>query len=82
LPAISLADDGAGHFRLRIEYLRRVGSLLTYTPQFGSGPGDWAEAANPVSVTPIDGEWQRCVVEDTLGTADAPRRFARVVVSW
>jgi hypothetical protein len=83
LPAVDLVPDGQGGHRLRMEYLRRVGAGLTYTPQF-SGNMDWAEAAGPVTVTPIgDGlEWERCVVEDSQSTTSASRRFARVRVSW
>ena len=86
LPAINLVDDGQGHCRLRMEYLRRVGGslALTYTPQFSSSlnPADWSSATLPITVTPINANWERCVVEDSLSTAEAPRRFGRVSVAW
>jgi hypothetical protein len=65
-----------------MEYVRRVGDVLKYTPQFSSGlnPEDWVDASSRVVVTPIDTKWERCIVEDTLTTADAVRRFARVAV--
>jgi alpha-tubulin suppressor-like RCC1 family protein len=84
LPAISMVAAGADRFRLRIEYLRRIGNGWTYTPQFAGAldPAAWAAAANPVTVTPVNAEWERCVVEDTLTTAQAARRFGRVAVTY
>ena len=84
LPAIGLAANAQGQRHLRLEYLRRVRGGLIYTPQFASGlnAGDWAPAANPVTVTPIDADWERCVVEDTQTTSAATRRFGRVAVAW
>ena len=84
LPAIDLVDDGQGGCRLRIEYLRRLGANLSYTPEFASGldPADWAPATLSITATPIDAAWERCVVEDTLSTAEAPCRYARVAVTW
>lgn len=83
LPAVDLVPDGQGGRRLRMEYLRRTGAGLTYTPQFAANM-DWAEATGPVTVTPIgDGtEWERCVVEDSQSTPSASKRFGRVRVSW
>jgi hypothetical protein len=83
LPAVDLVPDGQGGHRLRMEYLRRVGAGLTYTPQF-AGNMDWAEAVGQVTVTPVgDGlEWERCVVEDSQSTTSASRRFGRVRVFW
>ena len=82
LPAVNLIDDGSGQRRLRIEYLRRVAAGLTYTPEFAGGlaPEDWAPATGPITVTPINADWERCVVEDSQGTADAACRFGRVAV--
>ncbi len=84
LPAIELVNSGPGERRLRLEYLRRVGTGLTYTPQFAGGvtPADWLPASNPVIVTPIDVNWERCVVEDSQAMPAAARRFGRVMVNW
>jgi len=86
LPAIQLVTDGAGKRRLRMEYLRRVGGPLplTYTPEFAShlNPADWLPATHPVTVTPINAEWERCIVEDALSTTEATCRFGRVAISW
>jgi len=84
LPAVYLIVDDTGRQRLRIEYLRRVGAGLTYIPEFASGlgPDDWVPATNPPTVTPIDAQWERCVVDDSLPAAQARCRFARVVVQF
>lgn len=84
LPAVDLVNSGPGQRRLRLEYLRRVDAGLTYTPQFAGGltPADWLPASNPVTVTPINANWERCVVEDSQSTPGAARRFGRVVVNW
>ncbi|MEO7100812.1 MAG: putative Ig domain-containing protein [Luteolibacter sp.] len=83
LPTISLVSDGQGHRLLRIEYLRRIGSGLTYTPQFSSGlsPSDWQPATQPVQVTPINGSWERCAVDDSQVTPGVAKRFGRVAVA-
>ena len=84
LPAIDVIPAGAGRLRLRIEYLRRAGDGLVYIPQFASGldAEAWAAAENPVTVTAAGDGWERCAVEDTLTTAEAPQRFARVSVRF
>ena len=83
LPAIGLITDGQGQKRLRLEYLRKIGDDLTYTPQFASalGLGDWVNAGPP-TVTPVNAQWERCVVEDSVAMAQAPRRFGRVAVRY
>ena len=84
LPAITLATDGEGQQRLRVEFVRRVGSILSYAPQFTGGLGAtaWQSSGNLVSITAIDDEWERCIVEDSQTTSAASKRFARVAVSW
>ena len=85
LPAITVVSYGV-HRRLRIEYLRRLGAAtgLTYRPQFtsdlsASGPGGW-EDAGIGTVTTIDSDWERVVIEDSV--RGAPGRFGRVVVEY
>ena len=84
LPAIGLVADGPGRQRLRIEFLRRVGAGLIYTPQFSGNMqvSSWQAATQPVTVTPINGGWERCVVLDSQSTSAATQRFGRVSVSW
>lgn len=82
LPAVTLVSDGAGRRRLRLEYIRRVGAGLSYTPEFSSNATDWSAATQTVTVSAIDSQWERCVVEDALFIPETARRFARVRVAW
>ncbi|MDP3850864.1 MAG: hypothetical protein Q8Q59_10195 [Luteolibacter sp.] len=84
LPVIDLVAAGPEHQRLRIEYIRRVGSGMRYTAAFASSldAGNWESAEDRVIISPAGTGWERCVVEDTLTTANAPRRFARVAVVY
>lgn len=81
LPLVNTVTDANGKRRLHMEYLRRVGSRLTYIPQFSSGLADssWSDAPQVLAPTPVNGEWERCLVEDEV-TAGA--RFGRVKVRW
>lgn len=81
LPQVSIVTGANGGRRLHMEYLRRVGSRLTYVPQFSSGLGEssWSDVPLLLAPTPVNGEWERCVVEDE-GTGGM--RFGRVKVRW
>ncbi len=82
LPAVTLVPNGLGQRKLRMEYIRRVGAGMNYAPQFSSSATNWAAPTLPITVTPINAQWERCVVEDTLLTPGTARRFGRVVVTW
>ena len=45
LPGMLTFDDSQGRPRLRLEFLRRTGSGLTYVPQFSSNLKTWAQSA-------------------------------------
>jgi Regulator of chromosome condensation (RCC1) repeat len=83
-PAITMEPDGVGGQRLRLEYIRRIGSTMTYTPQFGNSPAGsgLSDATGTVIITPIDAEWERCVVTDSQSTGTAQRRFGSVKIRW
>jgi hypothetical protein len=85
LPAVSVVGSGPSR-RLRIEYLQRItsGNGLTYRPQFcsapgASGPTGW-QNAGAGTPTPINADWQRVVIEDSV--QGDPVRFGRVVVEY
>ncbi|MEO5711896.1 MAG: hypothetical protein ABIT37_00260, partial [Luteolibacter sp.] len=82
LPVTNLVSDGLGHQLLRIQYLRRIGSSLTYTPQFSSGlsTDTWQQATQTIQVTPVNAQWERCQVDDSQTTSAAAKRFGRVAV--
>ena len=79
LPLIRLIDD-----RLQIEYLRRKldGNLAT-TPQFGSSlPAGFVAATETEIVTPINGQFERVVINDSQTTSTALTRFGRVYLEY
>lgn len=83
-PAVSLIPAGLGQWRLRVEYVRRVGAGISYRAEFSSALTDesWQESTISPQITAIDSSWERCVVEDSFLGPGTTRRFARVVVSW
>jgi len=78
-----LSGQGAER-RLAIEFVRRRGNTgLIYIPEAcsdpaGSGLDGWQPASGPVTVTPIDGDWERVIVEDDATIGTHPRRFIRL----
>ncbi len=83
LPISKMIVDNQGHSRLQLEYLRRIGSGLTYVPEFASSlsPLNWTPAVSPEQVTPVDANWERCTVIDNQFTPSPARRFGRIRVS-
>ena len=73
----------AGNQRLTIEFVRRKNASLTYTVQFANSPAgaSFLSAVNAPTVTPIDANWDRVVVEDNVTTGDQAIRFGRVRVT-
>ena len=56
---------------------------LTYTVRFANSPAgaSFVSAVNAPTVTPIDANWERVIVEDDVTTGDQAIRFGRVRVS-
>ena len=82
LPVSLPIIDAQGRRRLRMEFLRRIGSGLSYSPEFSSGlaPGDWVPATHPLEITPVNLEWERCVIDDYEFTPSPTVRFGRIGV--
>ena len=87
LPYVSRQAIGTG--RLTIEYLRRKSATdISYTVQFSenlSSPpaaGSWAASVSEVSVTEIDADWERVIVEDLAIHDNFPNRFVRVKIDF
>jgi hypothetical protein len=76
LPKIDLVSGTPA--KLRLEYLRRKDSGLTYIPQFGTRLNDFATMTETPVITSIDDTWERAVIEKTI-TGDTG--FARVKVN-
>lgn len=82
LPLIRPIVDAQGQRRLRMEYLRRTGSGLSYVPEFSSSlnPDGWVAATHALEITPVNAEWERCVIDDYEFTPSPPARFGRIGV--
>jgi hypothetical protein len=78
LPSITTSKTPGGQ-RLRIEFVRRRNdNSLGYQAQFSMDNTIWVPAVAAPTVTVIDADWERVVVEDLL---DAwPTRFGRMRV--
>jgi hypothetical protein len=81
LPLISLISSGTESV-LQIEYIRRKSETnpqISYFPEFSSSlaGGEW-EVQTAETVTSIDGEWERVIVSDLVGTSTYNKRFGRI----
>ena len=82
LPAVRL-ETIASTDRLTIEFVRRTagsGSGVTYIPEFSTDLETW-QAGGSETVSTLNPRWERVKIEDSLTTADTPRRFARLRVT-
>jgi hypothetical protein len=78
LPSITKIGSGPTN-RLRMEYIRRIAAPgLSYSAEFGSILGVWTSVTGG-TVSAINSQWERVVVEDSAG-ARSPIRFGRVKV--
>lgn len=85
LPSITVTPDDEGHLRLRIEFIRRTDSPLTYKAQFSGdfAAGNWLPVDDSkVQILATGPGWQRCVAWDSEPISSQSRRFGRVAVSW
>lgn len=88
-PASSQSSIGKADLSLssefKVEFIRRKGSGLTYTPKVSSTllPGSFAEMTGTETVSPIgtDGKFERVVVRQPYDPAVTPKGFGIVEVS-
>ena len=81
LPTFALKND-EGESTFEIEFIRRVGSSLTYTAQRSDTLGGFTEMVGAVTVTPIaGGEFERVTVSEPCDPALVPRCFGRALVT-
>ena len=68
--------------RLVVEFIRRTSRAeMTAKAVFGNTlTGEFTESTEPESVTPIDDYYERVVIADSVTTATASHRFAKVVI--
>jgi len=76
LPRVQLDSSGAQPV-LRVQFLRRIGSGLSYTPQRSATLNVFVPMTGTQTITPIDAQWERVSVEELLTN---PSNFARVQV--
>jgi hypothetical protein len=81
LPIAGLDESGESTV-WRVEFVRRKGSGLTYTPQISSTleAGSFAPMTGTPTVTDIDEGWERVVVEEPCDPSITPRCFSRIEV--
>ncbi len=79
LPVVTVPSPGV----MRIEYLRRVGSGLIYTPLKCSSldHGPWSPITAQPVVTPINASWQRVHHDEPLHPTTRGGTYARVEVT-
>jgi hypothetical protein len=68
---------------LRAEFLRRVGSGLVYAPKVSTtlDPGTFTPMTGTTTVTAIDSQWERVVVDEPRDPSESPRVFGVLEVT-
>lgn len=79
LPLFVLDRSGAQN-RFTVEYLRRRNSGLTYVPKTSTDFGVFSPMTGTTTVTGINADWERVVVQMPLTGVGGPRLFGRVEV--
>jgi uncharacterized delta-60 repeat protein len=80
LPSIQLDDSGPSPI-LRYEFIRRVGSGLSYVGEKSDTLASWQSLIATPVVTPIDATWERVVIEEPASPANLERLFGRLRVT-
>ena len=80
LPAFALVGTGAAT-EIRMEFLRRKGSGLIYTAKHSTDLTAFAPMTGTTTVTSINDQWERVLVQEPCNPATTPRSFGIVEVS-
>lgn len=80
LPKVTTLTNGPSPI-LAVEFLRRKGSGLIYTPQRSISLGSFSPMTGTQTITSIDAQWERVSVEEAVPPATSSSAFARVQVS-
>ena len=82
LPMIGMTETVEGRY-LTIEFVRRIGSGLVYTPKYSASltAGSWATLTAAPDIVPLDSEWERVTYYEPINPADFPKCFGRVEVT-
>lgn len=81
LPTFELTEN-EGVTTFELNFIRRTGSPLVYTPQRGGSLDNFATMTGAVTVTPIaGGEFERVTISEPCDPEVIPRCFGRVLVT-
>lgn len=80
LPAYEVETAGSQKF-FRLEYIRRVGSGLVYTPKVSSDLVTYTAMTGTTTRTRIDDEWERVVVRQPVNPSTQRKLFGRVEIT-
>ncbi|MDP3850780.1 MAG: fibronectin type III domain-containing protein [Luteolibacter sp.] len=80
LPAFTLDQSGPQPL-FTVEFLRRIGSGLVYTPKNSTNFSTYETMSGTTNVTNINANWERVIVKKTVSTSTTPRLFGRVEVT-
>lgn len=80
LPVFTVAHSGA-QAALTLEFLRRKGCGLDYVPEISSDLVTYLPMTGTATVTGIDDEWERVVIQQPPNPAGAAQLFGRVEVT-
>ena len=80
LPVFALTHAGSSSW-FTIEFLRRKTSGLIYTPKTSTDLQTYVPMIETPTVSAIDGEWERVVIQKPCNLATTPRLFGLVEVT-
>jgi hypothetical protein len=80
LPRFMLIKNGAQSV-FKVEFLRRKGDELIYTPKTTTNLVTYKPMTGTTTVTGIDGDWERVIVQTTIDLSSTPMLFGRVEVT-
>ena len=77
---VCMLDTSGTQASFKIEFLRRKGSGLVYTPKVSSDLTDYQPLIGATIVTDIDSNWERVVMETPVSIPAQPKLFGTVEV--
>ncbi len=80
LPAFAVVGTGPSTV-IRMEFVRRKGSGLIYTAKHSTDLGTFAPMTGTTTVTAIDSQWERVLVQEPCNPATTPACFGIVEVT-
>lgn len=81
LPTTYPAINSGGQPVWRVEYIRRKGSYLSYTPQKSIDMVNFSQMSGTPLVSSIDSVWERVTIDEPFDPSSTPKLFTRVLVT-